>query len=70
MAITIERKRKSQILSAENREKLKRWVEAQPTKVDAILTIGCNHGTLDRILYKGSGSPAYIEKIEKLINNQ
>ncbi len=66
-AITTDRIRKSESLTAEEYKKLDKWVKTQPTKVDAAIIIGITRPTLDRILIVKSGSPETIEKIKKVL---
>lgn len=67
MDATIARVRKSEKLTAQEKKQLVKWVEEQPTKLDAADTIGIHRTTLDRVLANGSGSPENIAKIRNAI---
>jgi hypothetical protein len=62
-AITTDRIRKSVKLSAEDYRSFVKWVDNQPTKVDAAILLDITRPTLDRILGYRSGSPGNIEKV-------
>lgn len=64
----ITRKRKSEAMTPEEHEAFKSWVNKQPTKLDAALTLLISRGALDDILSKGSGKPENIERIRSIIN--
>jgi hypothetical protein len=66
-AITTDRIRKSVKLTAEEHRALVKWVNAQPTKVDACIALDLTRPTLDRILAAKSGSPESIEKVLKVL---
>jgi IS30 family transposase len=67
MDATIARVRKSEKLTAQEKKQLLKWVDEQPTKLDAAETIGIHRTTLDRVLAYGSGSPDNISKIRKVL---
>lgn len=62
-----ERKRKSEKLTKEEFQSLKKYVRTFPTIVDAAFAIGIHRNVLDMVLLKGSGSPETIGLVrEKL----
>ncbi len=65
---TIKRQKRSEKLTKEERAGLKKWVNAQDTKVDACDQLAFTLPTLDRIMLKGSGNPDSIAKIRAKIN--
>lgn len=62
-----DRIRKSEKLTTEEYRALVKWVNAQPTKVDAAFIIGISREVLDRVLVVRSGSPATIEKVRAVL---
>lgn len=66
-AIQLDRVRKSTKLSVEQYRLFVKWVNNQPTKVDAAIVIGITRPTLDRILIVKSGSPVNIAKVLKVL---
>lgn len=68
METTKNRIRRSEALTPEEHERFKEYVGSFPTKVDAMEALETTWPTLDRIILKGSGRPASIEKIRKAIN--
>jgi hypothetical protein len=66
-----ERKRKRDVLTSEEQRQLRKYVNAFPTIVDAAFAIGIHRNVLDRVLFKGSGSPETIEAIKgKIVQAQ
>lgn len=63
-----ERVRKSEKMSDIDFSAFKNWVDSQDTKTDAVEKLDITPPTLDRIYHKGSGKPATIKKILKVIN--
>lgn len=66
-SITTDRVRKSVRLSAEEYRSLVKWVNNQPTKVDAALLLDITRGTLNRILIARSGAQDTINKVLKVV---
>lgn len=65
--LTTDRIRKSQSLTADEYKALVKWVNSQPTKVDAAILLGVTRPTLDRILIVKSCSPDSIKKIREVL---
>lgn len=63
-----ERKRKSEKLTPEEFEALKKYVASLTTVIDAAAAIGIHRNTLDIILIKGKGSPETIGLIRDRLN--
>ncbi len=62
------RRRRSEKLTKTEFEKFEEWVLAQPTLMDAYLTLGVSEPTLTTVrLKKGQGAPATIAKIRAVI---
>lgn len=64
---TTDRIRKSVRLSPDEFRELRRYVRAQPTKIDAAQNIGITRQALARILNAKSGSQDSYEKILKVL---
>jgi hypothetical protein len=59
--------RKSEKLTAEEKQKLVSWLKKQDTLIDAADLLQVHRGTLDRIRKVGSGNPETIAKIRAAI---
>lgn len=70
MEVQTSRVRKSEALTDQERADFTKWVDSQPTKIDAAETIGIHRVSLDRIMLAGSGSPENIERIRKVLQTQ
>jgi hypothetical protein len=68
MAFAIDRPRKSEKMTKEDFEALKKWVDKQPTKVDAAILLGLSRVSLDRILLAGTAKTETIQKIKSVIS--
>lgn len=67
MTTETARIRKSEKLTVLEYKALVKWVNAQPTQVDAAETIGISREVLGRVLIVKSGSPATIEKVRQAL---
>lgn len=65
--LTTDRIRKSESLTADEHRALVKWVNNQPTKVDAAIILDVTRPTLDRILIVKSGSPDSIKKVRAVL---
>lgn len=65
--VTKDRVRKSEKLTKEEYAEFVKWVNAQPTKVDAAIVVNVTRPTLDRILICKSGRPDSIQKVRFLL---
>lgn len=66
---TVERQgKKSELLTKEEHNALKKLVASYHTVVDASFAIGITRQTLDRVLMIGKGSPENIQIIRKKLN--
>lgn len=68
MVQTATRRKKSVSLDRAEFTRLKKWVAAQPTKLDACAALCISRPTLDRVLLAGSGSPETIQTIKAILN--
>lgn len=67
MTTETTRARKSERLTSEEYKALVKWVNAQPTQIDAAETVGISREVLGRVLIVKSGSPVTIERIRKVL---
>lgn len=67
----IERNRRSEKMTKEERRALRNYILAFPTKFDAALALGVSRPTLDNLIFKGSGKPRTIKLIrEKVVESE
>jgi sugar diacid utilization regulator len=66
--LTTIRRRKSEVLTSDEKKALQKFISSHHTMVDAAETLGIPRNTLDRVKLTGSGSPETIQAIrEKLV---
>lgn len=66
-ASTTARRRKSEPLTIEERERLVAYRAGFTTEVDCAISLGIDRLVLNRVSLVGSGSPETIDKIRKVI---
>jgi uncharacterized membrane protein len=68
MKIIKDRKRRSEPLTQDEFNSLKKFITEFPTVVDAAIFFGVKRQTLERVLLVGSGSSKTIKAIRKRLN--
>lgn len=68
MELLKERRRKTELLTKEEHNSLKKYVASFHTVIDAAVALGINRQTLDRVLIIGKGSPESISIIREKLN--
>jgi hypothetical protein len=69
MQKAIDRKRRSEQMTKEERRAFAKYVATFPTKIDAAAALGISRVTLDAVSLKGSGKPETIQLIREMIND-
>lgn len=64
------RVRKSEKFTKEDYSAFVKWVDKQPTKIDAGLILGISRQGIDRLIAFKSGKPETLNKIREVINQK
>jgi hypothetical protein len=64
----MERKKRSEKMTAEERKAFLKYIKSFETKYDAKEALSVSRPTLDNLIFKGSGKPDTIQKIRKMIS--